>query len=119
MTPFTETLNHLARLPGVILAMAVGASDGLIIEPGDAGASAAQQSARRRTAALAAYLYSKAGRASAAAGMGDPVFMRLEAERGQICVVGGREIVLVALLEPEANLGRIRLDMLTATRSIE
>jgi len=119
MTPFTETLNHLARLPGVILAMAVGASDGLIIEPGDAGASAAQQSARRRTAALAAYLYSKAGRASAAAGMGDPVFMRLEADRGQICVVGGREIVLVALLEPEANLGRIRLDMLTATRSIE
>lgn len=119
MTAYTETLRHLARLPGVTLAMAVGASDGLIIESGDPPAGGEDTSQRRHTAALAAYLYSRAGRASGVAGLGAPLFMRLEAERGQLCVVGGHDIVLVALLERDANLGRIRLDLLTGARSIE
>ena len=114
MTPFTETLRHLARLPGVIVAMTAGAKDGLIIEHSDGPGSYADASAHRHTAALAAFLYSRSGRASSAAGLGAPVFMRLEAERGQLCVVGCGEIVLVALLESSANVGRIRLDLLTA-----
>lgn len=117
MTPFSETLRHLARLPGVTLAMTAGANDGLIIEISDLVGAAPDQSARRHTAALAAYLYARSGRASDAAGLGAPVFMRLEAEQGQLCVVGSGDIVLVALLEPAANLGRIRLDMLTGARS--
>jgi predicted regulator of Ras-like GTPase activity (Roadblock/LC7/MglB family) len=116
MTPYTETLRHLARLPGVTVAMTAGAADGLIIEISDGAGGPADQSAQRHTAALAAYLYARAGRASAAAGLGPPVFMRLEAERGQLCAVGSREIVLVTLLEPGANIGRIRLDLLTAAR---
>jgi predicted regulator of Ras-like GTPase activity (Roadblock/LC7/MglB family) len=116
MTPYAETLRHLARLPGVTLAMTAGAADGLIIEVSDGAAGLGQQSARRHTAALAAYLYARAGRASAAAGLGAPIFMRLEAEQGQLCVVGAGEIVVVALLETGANLGRIRLDLLTAAR---
>jgi len=119
MTAYGETLRHLARLPGVTLAMAVGASNGLIIEAGDGPGLGDETSQRRHTAALAAYLYSRAGRASAAAELGAPVFMRLEAAGGQLCVVGGREIVLVTLLERAANLGRIRLDLLTGARSIE
>ena len=118
MTPFTETLRHLGRLPGVTLAMTAGARDGLIIESSDAVAAGYDQTARRHTAALAAFLYARSGRASAAAALGAPVFMRLEAERGQLCVVGCGEIVLVTVLESAANLGRIRLDMLTAARSV-
>lgn len=117
MTQYTETLRHLARLPGVTLAMTAGATDGLIIEVSDVTATPAQQAARRHTAALAAYLYARAGRASGAAGLGAPALMRLDADRGQLCVVGSGEIVLVALLEPSANLGRIRLDLLAAMRS--
>jgi predicted regulator of Ras-like GTPase activity (Roadblock/LC7/MglB family) len=119
MTPFTETLRHLARLPGVTLAMTAGATDGLIVESGDAPTLASGQSLRRHTAALASFLYARAGRASAAAGLGAPAFMRLEAERGQLCVVGCGEVVLVTLIESAANLGRIRLDMLTAARGAE
>jgi predicted regulator of Ras-like GTPase activity (Roadblock/LC7/MglB family) len=114
MTPFTETLRHLARLPGVTVAMTAGARDGLIIESSDGAGIRGDASAHRHTAALAAILYSRSGKASAAAGLGAPVFMRLEAERGQLCVVGSGDIVLVALLESSANVGRIRLDMLTA-----
>ena len=117
MTPFTETLRHLARLPGVTLAMTAGAVDGLIVENSDLAGIASDQSVRRHTAALAAHLYARSGRASSAAGLGAPAFMRLEAERGQLCVVGCGDVVLVTLLEPAANLGRIRLDMLTAARS--
>ncbi len=117
MTPFTETLRHLARLPGVTLAMTAGASDGLIIESSGAGAGNAGQSANRHTAALASFLYARSGRASAAAGLGAPVFMRLEAERGQLCVVGCGDIVLVTLIESGANLGRVRLDMISGARS--
>jgi predicted regulator of Ras-like GTPase activity (Roadblock/LC7/MglB family) len=101
------------------MAMAVGGSDGLIVESGDGGGAPGAATLRRHTAALAAYLYSTAGRASAAAGLGDPVFMRLEAEQGQLCVVGVGEIVVVTLLERGANLGRIRLDMLTGARNIK
>jgi predicted regulator of Ras-like GTPase activity (Roadblock/LC7/MglB family) len=114
MTPFTETLRHLARLPGVIVAMTAGAKDGLIIENSDGAGAHGDVSAHRHTAALAALLYSRSGNASAAAGLGAPVFMRLEAESGQLCVVGCGGIVLVALLESTANVGRIRLDMLNA-----
>jgi predicted regulator of Ras-like GTPase activity (Roadblock/LC7/MglB family) len=42
--------------------------------------------------------------------------MRLEAERGNICVVGAEDIVLVTIVTPEANLGRVRLDMMQAAR---
>jgi predicted regulator of Ras-like GTPase activity (Roadblock/LC7/MglB family) len=114
VTPFSETLRHLARLPGVIVAMTAGAKDGLIIENSDGAGARGDATAHRHTAALAAFLYSRSGSASSAAGLGAPVFMRLEAERGQLCVVGCGEIVLVALLESSANVGRIRLDMLTA-----
>ncbi len=114
MTPYTETLRHLARLPGVTVAMTAGAKDGLIIENSDGAGSRGDASAHRHTAALGAFLYARSGRASAAAKLGEPVFMRLEAESGQLCVVGCGEIVLLALVETLANVGRIRLDMLTA-----
>lgn len=117
MTPFSETLRQLARLPGVMLAMTVGAADGLIVESGAGDAGALEESARKHIAALGAYLYAKAGRASAAAGLGEPAFMRLDAEHGQLCVAGAGELVLLAVLERDANLGRIRLDMLAGVRS--
>ena len=42
--------------------------------------------------------------------------MRLEAEQGHICVVGAGEVVLVTIVTPDANLGRVRLDMMNAAR---
>lgn len=115
-TAMTELVTALGFLPGVSAAMVVGALDGLIVEasaPRPGQAAGADQ--RRHTAALAAYLYSKVARASAMARLGAPAFMRLEAEEGQVCIVGsGAELVLVAILQREANLGRVRLDMIQA-----
>ncbi|MEO8910986.1 MAG: roadblock/LC7 domain-containing protein [Gemmatimonadaceae bacterium] len=112
-----EVVASLSHLPGVMAAMIVGAADGLIIEASAMkGAAAGGSDPRKHTAALAAYLYSKITRASDTARLGTPAFMRLEAERGQICVVGARDVVLVTIVSSDANLGRVRLDMMKASR---
>jgi predicted regulator of Ras-like GTPase activity (Roadblock/LC7/MglB family) len=115
--PLAEMVATLSHLPGVLAAMIVGASDGLIIETSPMkGAAVGGVDTRKHTAALAAYLYSKITRASDAARLGTPAFMRLEAEQGQICVVGARDVVVVTIVTPDANLGRVRLDMIKAAR---
>jgi len=112
-----DVVAALSHVPGVAAAMVVGAADGLIVEMSPVkGAVAGAADMRKHTAALAAYLYSKVSRASHAARLGTPSFMRLEAERGHICVVGADDLVLVTIVTPEANLGRVRLDMMQAAR---
>ena len=112
-----QVVARLSHVPGVVAAMVVGANDGLIVETSAMmGVTDGAGDPRKHTAALAAYLYSKVTRASQAARLGNPAFMRLEAENGHICVVGAREVVLVAIVTPDANLGRVRLDMMTAAR---
>ena len=117
MKAVSQVVATLSRVPGVIAAMVVGAKDGLIVETsaimdGAPGAS----DPRKPTAALAAYLYSKVTRASDAARLGTPAFMRLEAERGHIFVVGARDVVLVTIVTTDANLGRVRLEMMNAAK---
>jgi predicted regulator of Ras-like GTPase activity (Roadblock/LC7/MglB family) len=113
-----EIVGTLSHVPGVLVAMVVGAADGLIVEtsPIKGGAIGGADS-RKHTAALATYLYSKITRASDAARLGTPAFMRLEAEQGHICVVGARDVVLVTIVSSDANLGRVRLDMMQAARA--
>jgi len=117
MKAVSQVVATLSRVPGVIAAMVVGASDGLIVETSAMlGGADGAGDIRKHTAALGAYLYSKATRASHAARLGNPAFMRLEAEHGHICVVGARDVVLVTIVTPDANLGRVRLDMMTAAK---
>ena len=117
MKDVTQVVATLSHVSGVIAAIVVGASDGLIIEASAVmGAAAGADDPRKHTAALAAYLYSKVTRASHAARLGSPAFMRLEAEQGHICVVGAGDVVLVTIVTPKANLGRVRLDMMTAAK---
>jgi predicted regulator of Ras-like GTPase activity (Roadblock/LC7/MglB family) len=117
MKGVSQVVGTLSRVPGVIAAMVVGASDGLIIEASQIiGLAPGATDTRKHTAALAAYLYSKTTRASDAARLGTPAFMRLEAEKGHICVVGASDVVLVTIVTPGANLGRVRLDMMNAAR---
>jgi predicted regulator of Ras-like GTPase activity (Roadblock/LC7/MglB family) len=117
MKALNQVVAELSHLPGVVVAMVVGAIDGLIVETtGMKGAAADAPDPRKHTAALGAYLYSKATRAADAARLGTPAFMRLEAKQGHICVVGARDVVLVTIVTPDANLGRVRLDMMDAAR---
>jgi predicted regulator of Ras-like GTPase activity (Roadblock/LC7/MglB family) len=116
MKTVSQVVATLSHVPGVIAAMVVGASDGLIVETSVLTREDHGTDPRKQTAALGAYLYAKATRASAAARLGRPAFMRLEAEQGHICVVGARDVVLVTIVSPDANLGRVRLDMMTAAK---
>jgi predicted regulator of Ras-like GTPase activity (Roadblock/LC7/MglB family) len=116
MKAVTQVVSMLSRVPGVVAAMVVGAADGLIVETSAMMGAPEGPDTRKHTAALAAYLYSKVTRASSAARLGTPAFMRLEAEQGHICVVGARDVVLVTIVSPDANLGRVRLDMMTAAK---
>ena len=117
MKAVSQVVTALSRVQGVVAAMVVGASDGLIIEASQiVGLPAGAPDMRKHTAALAAYLYSKVTRASDAARLGTPAFMRLEADKGHICVVGASDVVLVTIVTPDANLGRVRLDMMNAAR---
>ena len=116
MKAVSQIVATLSRVPGVIAAMVVGAVDGLIVETSAMMGAPGATDTRKHTAALAAYLYSKVTRASQAARLGNPAFMRLEAEDGHICVVGAHDVVLVTIVAPSANLGRVRLDMMTAAK---
>lgn len=117
MKAVTEVVANLSHVPGVLVAMVVGASDGLIVETSAIkGGAIGGGDSRKHTAALAAYLYAKIARASDTARLGTPAFMRLEAEEGHICVVGARDVVLVTIVTPDANLGRVRIDMMQASR---
>ncbi|HET9634430.1 MAG TPA: roadblock/LC7 domain-containing protein [Gemmatimonadaceae bacterium] len=116
MKDVTQVVGGLSRVPGVTVAMVVGAIDGLIVEASQVPGAQTDGDRKKHTAALAAYLYSKVTRASHAARLGVPAFMRLEAQQGHICVVGAREVVLVTIVTPDANLGRVRLEMMTAAK---
>ena len=118
MKALEDLVAGLSHVPDVLVAMVVGAADGLIVETsGIKGGAIGGGDSRKHTAALAAYLYSKVTRASNTARLGTPAFMRLEAEQGHICIVGAGDIVLVTIVTPAANLGRVRLEMMQASRS--
>lgn len=117
MKALAQVVASLSHVPGVVAAMVVGANDGLIVETSPLlGGSLGGADPRKHTAALAAYLYSKVTRASDAARLGTPAFMRLEAERGHVFVVGARDVVLVTIVTPDANQGRVRLEMMNAAQ---
>jgi predicted regulator of Ras-like GTPase activity (Roadblock/LC7/MglB family) len=102
---FAVVLDGLTRVAGVRSALVVSAEDGLVVaetsmEGVDAGAAAA----------LAGSLATRLARVAAAAGAGGVRIAHLEAATGGVVVVpvvGG--LLLVTVVEPEANLGLLRL----------
>lgn len=112
-SPFTAVLDTLTRQRGVRASLVVSARDGIAI---DSNLQIGQDGSR--VAALAASLYRKARRSALAAGLGTTGFMQLEAESGRLCIIGGDEVVLVAVADPEANVGLIRVEMLKAAEKI-
>lgn len=113
MNNFETVVSQLERQPGVIGAMLVGVEDGLVI----AGADTLGES-WEPAAALASSVFRRTRAASADAGLGEAKFVRLEADRGHLCATAKGEIVLVAVTSKNINLGRLRLEMLSAAEQI-
>ena len=117
----STALDLITRVRGVRGAMLVTADDGLVVAEqlmeGIKGSA---------VAALAASLAGRLGRAMEAAGTGASVFWHLQGEQGALLVVpggkasdggGGGGILVVAVAEPDVNIGLVRLELLRAAEA--
>lgn len=110
MTDSRDLLDRVTRVPGVRGALLVAATDGLVVAEqlmdGVDGKAAA---------ALAGSLVGRLGRTAQQAGHQRPTFFHLRAEAGSVLAAPGRDdLVLVAVVGPEANVGLARLEMIDA-----
>jgi predicted regulator of Ras-like GTPase activity (Roadblock/LC7/MglB family) len=113
MQALEAVVARLQRQQGVVGAMLVGIDDGMVIA-GDAGPGRDADTA----AALAASLFRRTRMASSDAGLGDAKFVRLEADRGHMCATAHGDVVIVAVTASTINLGKLRLEMLSAAESL-
>ena len=110
MTATQTALDRVTRVAGVRGALVVSAADGLVVADqlmdGVDGQAAA---------ALAASLVGRLGRTAGSAGLRAPVFIQLRGASGSVLAAPGPDdLVLVAVVAPEANLGLARLEMIEA-----
>jgi predicted regulator of Ras-like GTPase activity (Roadblock/LC7/MglB family) len=105
-----ELLERVTGVPGVRGSLLVSATDGLVVAErlmdGIDG---------RAIAALVANLIQRLSRATSGAGLENPTFVQLRGSSGSVLAAPGRDdLVLVAVVESDANLGRARIEMLDA-----
>jgi len=113
-TGYARSLDLVTRVRGVRGAMIVSSDDGLVVAEhlmeGIKGSA---------VAALAASLANRLRRAMAAAGVGASVFWHLQGEQGALLVVPAASgIVVVAVAEPDVNVGLVRLELLRAAEAL-
>ena len=109
-----KALDPVTRVRGVRGAMLVSASDGLIVA--DQLMEGIKGSA---VAALAGSLASRLGRAMGAAGVGDGIFWHLQCSGGALLVVPTASgVLVVAVAEPDVNVGLVRLELLRAAEAV-
>ncbi|HEX9283442.1 MAG TPA: roadblock/LC7 domain-containing protein [Gemmatimonadales bacterium] len=111
---YGRTLDLVTRVRGVRGAMLVSGDDGLVVAEhlmeGIKGPA---------VAALAASLANRLRRAMEAAGVGASVFWHLQAEQGALLVVPATSgILVVAVAEPDVNVGLVRLELLRAAEAV-
>ncbi len=107
---YGKALDLITRVRGVRGAMLVSGDDGLVVAEqlmeGIKGPA---------VAALAASLAQRLQRAMEAAGLGASQFWHLQAEQGALLVVPApSSILVVAVAEPDVNVGLVRLELLRA-----
>ena len=110
MTATQTALDRVTRVPGVRGAIVVTAADGLVVAEqlmdGVDGQAAA---------ALTGSLVGRLVRTAESAGMRPPAFVHLRGEAGSVLAAPGPDdLVMVAVVGPDANLGLARLEMIEA-----
>ena len=110
MTATQTALDRITRVPGVRGALVIDAADGLVVAEqlmdGIDGQAAA---------ALTGSLVGRLTRTAESAGMRPPAFIHLRADSGSVLAAPGPDnLVLVAVVSPDANLGLARLEMIEA-----
>ena len=105
-----DLLDRVTRVPGVRGALLVAGTDGLVVaEQLMDGVDG------RAVAALAGSLVSRLARTAEQAGHRRPSFVHLRAEAGSVLAApGSDDLVLVAVVAPDGNVGLARLEMIDA-----
>lgn len=111
---FDRTLDLVTRVRGVRGAMLVAADDGLVIAEllmeGIKGPA---------VAALAASLATRLRRAMEGAGVGTSLFWHLQCDQGALLVVPAASgVLVVAVADPDVNVGLVRLELLRAAEAV-
>ena len=110
VTAAEHALEKVTQVPGVRGALLISADDGLVVAE-----RLMEGIDGRAVAALSASLVQRLGRATAGAGLQSPSFVHLRGVAGSVLAAPGREdLVMVAVADPEVNLGRVRIEMLDA-----
>jgi predicted regulator of Ras-like GTPase activity (Roadblock/LC7/MglB family) len=121
---FSHALDLITRVRGVRGAMLVSADDGIVV------AEQLMEGIKGPAlAALAASLATRLRRAMEAAGVGAGLFWHLQAEQGTLLVVpsggggaggagGAGGILVVAVAEPDVNVGLVRLELLRGAEAV-
>lgn len=107
-------LGRLSRVPGVRGAILVDPDAGVPVM-----AEVEAQVSAPALAALAAALFQRTSNASNAAGFGSLRRFHLESERGHVLMTGAGELVLVVLVDDDAQLGMVRLEAHRAADSLQ
>ncbi|HKW40836.1 MAG TPA: roadblock/LC7 domain-containing protein [Gemmatimonadales bacterium] len=105
---YAKALDLITRVRGVRGAMLVSADDGIVV------AEQLMEGIKGPAlAALAASLTTRLRRAMEAAGLGAGLFWHLQAAQGALLVVpSANGILVVAVAEPDVNVGLVRLELL-------
>src|SRR6266516_4547958 len=111
---YGQALDLVTRVRGVRGAMLVSGDDGLVVAEqlmeGIKGAA---------VAALASSLAARLRRAMEAAGVGASLFWHLQCDQGGLLVVPAPSgVLIVAVAEPDVNVGLVRLELLRAAEAV-
>ena len=111
---YGRALDLITRVRGVRGAMLVSADDGIVV------AEQLMEGIKGPAlAALAASLTTRLRRAMEAAGVGVSLFWHLQAEQGALLVVPAASgVLVVAVAEPDVNVGLVRLELLRGAEAV-
>lgn len=113
-TGYERALDAITRVRGVRGAMLVSVEDGLMVAD-----QLLEGIKGNAVAALAASLGRRLVNALEAAGAGAPVFWHLQCGQGALLAVpAGGGLVVVAVTDPDVNVGLVRLELLRAAESV-
>jgi predicted regulator of Ras-like GTPase activity (Roadblock/LC7/MglB family) len=110
---YAATIARLSHVPGVRGALLVDPDAGVPVT-----AEVETDVSPAALAALASALFQRTAKASSAAGFGTLDSFHLEAEKGHVLMAGAGELVLVVLIDDDAQLGMIRLEAHRAVESL-
>lgn len=113
MSAFSTIVAAVTRHRGVLACLVVAEDDGIVVQ-----GSAQIGVDTAAFAALTASLYRKASRAAESAGFGGVRFCDLEAEQGRVLSAGRNGLVVIAVAEPRANVGLLRVELLRAAEGL-